>query len=143
MIYFSVCIHHVGVFMYVFSLTTTLISKCVHGCVCLCAYVCVCAWVGVCACTCVCVCIHMSGWGRWAKLTDNFDVDFRSVLPGRVADDDGVDPLVLPLRALDGEHTVAAGGLHVDPPVSGRHHLHRPGDTRQYLTLYLQYRHPL
>lgn len=54
----------------------------------------------------------------WFCLTDNFDIDVCRVLPSRVSDHDRVDSLVLPVRSLDGEDTVALGGFHMDPPVS-------------------------
>ena len=52
------------------------------------------------------------------NLTDNFDVDVSGVLSCRVAYDDGVDALVLALRPLQGEHTVALGALHVNTALS-------------------------
>ena len=51
-------------------------------------------------------------------LTNNFHVDICSVLPCRVSHHNRVDALVLPLSALDGEDTVALGGVNMDPAVS-------------------------
>lgn len=55
--------------------------------------------------------------------TDNFHIDICSVLPSRVSNHNRVDPLVLPLSALDGEDTVSFGSFHVNPPVCLRDHL--------------------
>lgn len=52
------------------------------------------------------------------RLTNNFHVDICSVFSSRVSNHNGIDPLILPLRPLDGEDAVSLGGFNMDSGIS-------------------------
>lgn len=56
--------------------------------------------------------------GALSCLTNNFHIDIRSVLPGRVSNHNRVGSLVPPLGPLDGEDAVSMVGFDMDPAVS-------------------------